>query len=160
MRELVCVSASVGGAGGQIYAPCTGEMKAVSQAGHSSLFFLFLWLGSAGWRRSSLISSEPTGLFFHLRIPSFSPPPTKSPLSYSLPLQLPHRLSAESASPQSAVSLSSSCPLSPAAEVSNLSERQSLGPALLRLPCVLNNTAIFFPPFLRKLDGSHKLILL
>ena len=34
-------------------------------------FFLFLRLGSAGWRRSSLISSEPTGLFFHLRIPSF-----------------------------------------------------------------------------------------
>ncbi len=36
--------------------------------GRPFLSFLFLWL--AGWRWSSLISSEPTGLFFHLHIPS------------------------------------------------------------------------------------------
>lgn len=52
---------------GQIYAPRTGGMKAISRPGHF-LFSLFLWL--AGWRWSSLISPEPTGLFLHLHIPS------------------------------------------------------------------------------------------
>lgn len=157
---LVCVSASVGGAGGQIYAPCTGEMKAISQAGHSSLFFpvspaRLSWLASVQFnffRAHGPVLSPPH--------PFLSPPPTKSPLSYSLPLQLPRRLSAKSACPQSAVSLSSPCPLSPAAEVSNLSERQSLGPALPRLLCCLSSITQPFssPTFLRKLDGSHKLI--
>lgn len=114
---------------GQIYTPCTGEMKAISQAGCFSLFCVSL----PGWHWSSLISSEPTGLFFHLRIPSthrqrrtcfhifslsFSNSLTGSEQDHSLPLQ-------------SAVSLSSLCPLSPTAEVSNLPGRQSSSPSLL-----------------------------
>lgn len=64
---LVCVSGSVGSARDR-FTPHVQERWRPFPRQAISLFSVFLCL--AGWRWSSLISSEPTGLFFHLRSPS------------------------------------------------------------------------------------------
>lgn len=129
-------------------------MKAISQAGHF-LFSGFLWL--AGWRWSSLISPEPTGLFFHLHIPS----------SYCQPRALFHiffLFKSLTASLRRAVSLSFPCLYAPAAEKWNLSERQSLTPSppLPPVSSLPNNTFLFFVFFssLQNSADPHKTIIL